>query len=154
MAWLVSVSLPAHFIPELSSTLTCSSNRWICSESSWISESRDGAGLGAGGVKTSSFRGALRGCKGRLSHFPNPVMSPIPSASSKTRFAYVRTLWRPNTKATLRLQGCTKPAQLVSMVTYSPFRAQNRIGEWSKGWPASCRTVGGGEKVGVSGWGS
>ena len=43
---------------------------------------------------------------------------------------YVRTLWRPNTKATLRLQGCTKPAQLVSMVTYSPLRAQKRIGEW------------------------
>ena len=64
---------------------------------------------------------------------------------------YVRTLWRPNTKATLRLQGCTKPAQLVSMVTYSPLRAQKRIGEWSKGWPASCRTEGHG-KQGVGQW--
>lgn len=64
---------------------------------------------------------------------------------------YVRTLWRPNTKATLRLQGCTKPAQLVSMVTYSPLRAQKRIGEWSKGWPASCRTEGHG-KQGAGQW--
>lgn len=71
---------------------------------------------------------------------------PIPNASSEIKHTYVRTLWRPNTKATLRLQGCTKPAQLVSMVTYSPFRAQKRIGEWSKGWPASCRTVGAGKK--------
>lgn len=83
MDWLVSIPLPAHFIPELSSTLTCSSNRWICSESSWISESRDGAGLGTGGVKTSSFRGALRGCKGRLSHFPNPVILPQPQRQLK-----------------------------------------------------------------------
>lgn len=146
--------LTDHCVPRPSSTLTCSSSRWICSESSWMSESRDGAGLGAGGVKTSSFRGALRGCKGQLSPFPNPVPStpPRPQRQLGGTLPYVRTLWRPSTKATLRLQGCTKPAQLVSMVTYSPLRAQKRIGEWSKGWPASCKTVGTGKKVGVSGW--
>lgn len=148
-----SLFLTDHFTLESSSTLTCSSNRWICSESSWISESRDGAGLGAGGVKTSSFRGALWGCKGQFSPFPTPAMFTLHHPQrDETWFSYVRTLWRPNTKATLRLQGCTKPAQLVSMVTYSPFRAQKRIGEWSKGWPANCRTVGAGKKVGISGW--
>lgn len=112
-----------------------------------MSESRDGAGLGAGGVKTSSFRGALQD-DGKGDYSPSPALSecPVHNASAETGHTYVRTLWRPNTKATLRLQGCTKPAQLVSMVTYSPFRAQKRIGEWSKGWPASCRTVGAAKK--------
>lgn len=59
------------------STVTCNSSRWICSESSWMSESRDRAGLGAGGVNTSSFRGALRGGEGEaetrpLPHRPSP----------------------------------------------------------------------------------
>lgn len=46
------------------STVTCNSSLWICSDSSWMSESRDKAGLGAGGVNTSSFRGALQGGEG------------------------------------------------------------------------------------------
>lgn len=50
------------------------------------------------------------------------------------------------TKETLRLQGLTKLDQLVSMVTYSPFRAQKRIEERSDGWPADCRTVGDGKE--------
>lgn len=79
--------------------------------------------------------------KGKLRPVPS-CTDPAHQASSGAGPTYVRTLWRPKTKATLRLQGCTKPAQLVSMVTYSPFRAQKRIGEWSKGWPANCRTEG------------
>lgn len=51
----------------------------------------------------------------------------------------MRTLCLPMTKDTLRLQGLTKLDQLVSMVMYSPLRAQKRI-EWSNGWPAYCRT--------------
>ncbi|TNN43568.1 hypothetical protein EYF80_046231 [Liparis tanakae] len=58
----------------------------------------------------------------------------------------MRTLCLPMTKETLRLQGLTKLDQLVSMVTYSPFRAQKRIEEWSNGWPADCRTVGDGRE--------
>lgn len=80
-----SLFLTDRFTPEPSSTLTCSSNRWICSESSWISESRDGAGLGAGGVKTSSFRGALWGCKGELSPFPTHAMSIPPTPTPAWR---------------------------------------------------------------------
>lgn len=70
---------------------------------------------------------------GRVSRVLPARIVPLPNANSGAWPTYVRTLWRPNTKATLRLHGCTKPAQLVSMVTYSPLRAQNRIGEWSKG---------------------
>lgn len=92
-------------------------------------------------MNTSSFRGALWDEERRVKPYPLQTVPP-PNASSGSQPTYVRTLWRPNTKATLRLQGCTKPAQLVSMVTYSPLRAQKRIGEWSKGWPASCRTEG------------
>ena len=58
--WLDPASHTFSHLPRsLSATLTCSSSRWICSDSSWISVSREGAGLGAGGVNTSSFRGAL-----------------------------------------------------------------------------------------------
>lgn len=49
---------------------------------------------------------------------------------------HIRTLCLPITKETLRLQGLTKLDQLVSSMTYSPFRAQKRMDEWSKGWPA------------------
>lgn len=45
------------------------------------------------------------------------------------RRSYVRTLWRPMTKATFLLQGFTKDDQLVSMVRYSPLRAHIRKGE-------------------------
>lgn len=53
---------------------------------------------------------------------------------------HMRTLWRPMTKDTLRLQGLTKLDQLVSRVMYSPLRVQKRMEEWSKGCPACCRT--------------
>lgn len=52
---------------------------------------------------------------------------------------HMRTLCLPMIKETLRLQGLTKLDQLVSMMMYSPFRAQKRM-EWSKGWPAFCKT--------------
>lgn len=70
--WVVRCLHPAPRTTALlrpSSTLTCNSSRWICSESSCISESRDRAGLGVGGVKTSSFRGALQDGKG-VQSFP------------------------------------------------------------------------------------
>lgn len=53
----------------------------------------------------------------------------------------MRTLCLPITKETLRLQGLTKLDQLVSSMMYSPFRAQKRMDEWSKGWPAHWRTA-------------
>lgn len=53
----------------------------------------------------------------------------------------MRTLCLPITKDTLWLQGLTKLDQLVSRMTYSPFRAQNRTDEWSNGCPAYCRTA-------------
>lgn len=85
MGWLdVQTLLPDHFVLEASPALTCSSSRWICSESSCMSESRDRAGLGAGGVKTSSFRGALQDSEGEYSPFPNPIILPIPNARSET----------------------------------------------------------------------
>lgn len=55
------------------------------------------------------------------------------------------------TKETLRLQGLTKLDQLLSTMTYSPFLAQNRMEEWSNGWPAYCRTVGGAARVSQTG---
>lgn len=59
---------------------------------------------------------------------------------------YMRTLCLPMTKETLRLHGFTKLDQLLSMVMYSPFLAKKRIEEWSNGWPAHCKTVGGERK--------
>lgn len=56
---------------------------------------------------------------------------------------YMRTLCLPMTKETLRLHGLTKLDQLLSTVMYSPFLAKKRIEEWSNGWPAYCKTVGG-----------
>lgn len=60
--------------------------------------------------------------------------------------AYIRTLCLPITKDTLRLQGLTKLDQLVSRMMYSPFRAQNRMDEWSNGCPAYWRTEGKAQK--------
>lgn len=56
-------------------------------------------------------------------------------------YTHMRTLCRAMTKDTLRLQGLTKLDQLVSMVMYSPFRAQKRMDEWSNGCPAYCKTM-------------
>lgn len=53
-----------HVPSPLPSTLTCNSSRWICSDNSWISGSRDRDGLGTGAVNTSSFSGALWGGEG------------------------------------------------------------------------------------------
>lgn len=53
----------------------------------------------------------------------------------------MRTLCLPITKETLLLQGLTKLDQLVSSMMYSPFRAQKRMDECSKGCPAYWRTA-------------
>lgn len=50
------------------------------------------------------------------------------------------------------LQGLMKLDQLVSRVTYSPFRARNRMGEESKGCPPDCMTVGGERGRETRGW--
>lgn len=78
--------------------------------------------------------------------FPFKWGKQICNSSGKGHFfvlldkAYVRTLWRPTTNATFRLQGLTKEDQLVSMVRYSPLRAHILRGEWSNGCPANWKT--------------
>lgn len=63
-----------------------------------------------------------------------------PLMHESTGCTHILTLCLPMMKDTFRLQGLIKLDQLVSIVIYSPLRAQNRIGEKSKGCPPYCRT--------------
>ena len=70
-----------------------------------------------------------------------------PRAAPCTESTHTLTLCLPMMKEIFLLHGLMKLDQLVSRVTYSPFRARNRMGEESKGCPPDC-TTGGGEGCG------
>lgn len=59
----------------------------------------------------------------------NPNQTLVSLSTQGISHTHMRTLCRAMTKDTLRLQGLTKLDQLVSMVMYSPFRAQKRMDE-------------------------
>lgn len=68
------------------------------------------------------------------------VSGVLVSSPRGTGDTHTLTLCLPMTKEICLLHGLTKLDQLVSSVTYSPFRARNRMGEQSKGCPPDCTT--------------